>query len=90
MIKDIVLKAVKSVNKELKNKDLKVVSEETILFEKLDSMAILDLILEIEGNIQTEYGKYIQVADDTMMDAIKTPFKTVGTLIEFIEVKVSQ
>ena len=29
MIKDIVLKAVKSVNKELKNKDLKVVSEET-------------------------------------------------------------
>jgi acyl carrier protein len=90
MIKDIVLKAVKSVNKELKNKDLKVVSEETILFEKLDSMAILDLILEIEDNIQTEYGKYIQVADDTMMDAIKTPFKTVGTLIEFIEVKVSQ
>ena len=90
MIKDIVLKAVKSVNKELKNKDLKVVSEQTILFEKLDSMAILDLILEIEDNIQTEYGKYIQVADDTMMDAIKTPFKTVGTLIEFIEVKVSQ
>ena len=90
MIKDIVLKAVKSVNKELKNKDLKVVSEETILFEKLDSMAILDLILEIEDNIQKEYGKYIQVADDTMMDAIKTPFKTVGTLIEFIEVKVSQ
>jgi acyl carrier protein len=90
MIKDIVLKAVKSVNKELKNKDLKVVSEETILFEKLDSMAILDLILEIEDNIQTEYGKYIQVADNTMMDAIKTPFKTVGTLIEFIEVKVSQ
>ena len=90
MIKDIVFEAVKSVNKELKNKDLKVVSEETILFEKLDSMAILDLILEIEDNIQTEYGKYIQVADDTMMDAIKTPFKTVGTLIEFIEVKVSQ
>ena len=88
MIKDIVFKAVKSVNKELKNKDLEVVSEETILFERLDSMAILDLILEIEGSIQVEYGRYIQVADDTMMDAIKTPFKTVGTLVEFIEGKV--
>jgi len=51
MIKDIVFEAVKSVNKELKNKDLEVVSEETILFERLDSMAILDLILEIEGSI---------------------------------------
>ncbi|MBT4765062.1 hypothetical protein HOO14_08695 [bacterium] len=88
MIKDIVFEAVKSVNKELKNKDLEVVSEETILFERLDSMAILDLILEIEGSIQVEYGRYIQVADDTMMDAIKTPFKTVGTLVEFIEGKV--
>jgi len=88
MIKDIVFKAVKSVNKELKNKDLEVVSEETILFERLDSMAILDLILEIEGSMQAEYGRYIQVADDTMMDAIKTPFKTVGTLVEFIEGKV--
>ena len=88
MIKDIVFKAVKSVNKELKNKDLEVVSEETILFERLDSMAILDLILEIEGSMQAEYGRYIQVADDTMMDAVKTPFKTVGTLVEFIEGKV--
>ena len=88
MIKDIVFEAVKSVNKELKNKDLEVVSEETILFERLDSMAILDLILEIEGSMQAEYGRYIQVADDTMMDAIKTPFKTVGTLVEFIEGKV--
>jgi len=88
MIKDIVFEAVKSVNKELKNKDLEVVSEETILFERLDSMAILDLILEIEGSIQAECGRYIQVADDTMMDAIKTPFKTVGTLVEFIEGKV--
>ena len=88
MIKDIVFEAVKSVNKELKNKDLEVISEETILFERLDSMAILDLILEIEGSIQVEYGRYIQVADDTMMDAIKTPFKTVGTLVEFIEGKV--
>ncbi len=88
MIKDIVFKAVKSVNKELKNKDLEVVSEETILFERLDSMAILDLILEIEGSMQAEYGRYIQVADDTMMDAVKTPFKTVGTLVEFIEGRV--
>ena len=88
MIKDIVFEAVKSVNKELKNKDLEVVSEETILFERLDSMAILDLILEIEGGMQVEYGRYIQVADDTMMDAVKTPFKTVGTLVKFIEGRV--
>jgi len=88
MIKDIVLEAIKSVNMELKNKDLETVSEETALFDRLDSMAILDLILEIEGGIQTEFGRYVQVADDTMMDSIKTPFKTVGTLVEFVEEKI--
>jgi acyl carrier protein len=89
MIKDIVIKAVKVVNEELKNKELEVISDSDTLFEKLDSMAILDLILEIEDSIQKEFGQYVQVADDTMMDSIKTPFKTVGTLIDFLEKKIN-
>jgi acyl carrier protein len=89
MIKDIILKAIKVVNEELKNKELEVISEDDTLFEKLDSMAILDLILEIESAIQKEFGQYVQVADDTMMDTIKTPFKTVKTLVEFLEKKIN-
>ena len=89
MIKNIVLKAIKVVNEELKNKELEMISEDDTLFEKLDSMAVLDLILEIESSIQKEFGKYVQVADDTMMDTIKTPFKTVKTLVEFLEKKIN-
>ena len=89
MIKDIILKAIKVVNEELKNKELEVISEDDTLFEKLDSMAILELILEIESAIQKEFGQYVQVADDTMMDTIKTPFKTVKTLVEFLEKKIN-
>jgi hypothetical protein len=32
----------------------------------------------------------MQIADDTMMDVIKTPFKTVETLVDFIEKKIDQ
>jgi acyl carrier protein len=67
-----------------------MLSESDTLFEKLDSMAILDLILEIENGIQLEFGQYMQIADDTMMDVIKTPFKTVETLVDFIEKKIDQ
>ncbi len=90
MIKDIVFEAIKAVNEELKNKELEMLSESDTLFEKLDSMAILDLILEIENGIQLEFGQYMQIADDTMMDVIKTPFKTVETLVDFIEKKIDQ
>jgi D-alanine--poly(phosphoribitol) ligase subunit 2 len=89
MIRDVVLNSLQVVNKEYKNKELEFISDNDDIFDVLDSMAILDLILEIEDSLHIRLGKYIQVADDSIMDGKNTPFKTVGTLVEFLEKKIN-
>jgi len=89
MIRDIVLEAIKAVNHELDKEFLNHLEDSTLLFENLDSFAILDLILEIEDRLHSSYRKYIEIADETVMDEIKTPFKTVGSLIIYLENKIT-
>ena len=48
-------------------------------------MAVLDLILELEEAIQEAKGEYIQIASQDTMDPNKTPFKSVGSTIEYIK-----
>ena len=85
MMRDIVINSIKKINKNLKNKDLEEVSDSDDLFAKLDSMAILDLVLEIESSIEQHYGYYLQIADDTIMDQDKSPFRTIEKLVIFLE-----
>jgi len=88
-VKELVKEAIREVNKELDIKELENISNDTLLFALLDSMGVLDLILEIESRLQEKYDKYIQIADETTMDITKTPFKTFKTLVEFLEDKVN-
>lgn len=89
MLKEIILNAIKEVNKEANNKALNNINDDTPLFDNLDSVAVLDLILELEDEIQAKYGKYIQIADEDIMDGSKTPFKSIATLIDFLTVKLN-
>ena len=88
MIREIILESLNEVNKELKNVEFFDIKNETLIFDNMDSMAVLELIIEIENKLQMQYGKFIQIADDTIMDEVKTPFKTLSSLIEFVEIKV--
>ncbi len=88
-MKELLIEAINEVNEELGVKELESIEMDTPLFELLDSMAILDLILEIEDRLQQKYGNYIQIANDKTMDAIDTPFKTFRTLLEYVEGKVN-
>ncbi len=87
-IKDILIDAIAEVNEELGIEELKDIQNDTPLFTLLDSMAVLDLILEIEDRLQQKYGKYIQIADDKSMDPLNTPFKTFQTLLEYVQERV--
>ena len=88
-MKELVLDAIKELNKELKLKELEKIDENTNFFEILDSMAILDLILEIEKKIEEKYGKYIQIADENTMDVLKSPFRSFNELVKYLESKVN-
>ena len=88
MIREIILESLEEVNKELKSIEFFDIKNETLIFDNMDSMAVLELIIEIENKLQLQYGKFIQIADDTIMDEMETPFKTLSSLIEFVEIKV--
>jgi len=87
-MKKLIEDALREINEDLESKELENITDETPIFEILDSMAILDLILELESRLQKKYGKYIQIADETIMDSKKTPFKTFKALQQFLEGKL--
>lgn len=88
MIRKIVLESLEELNKVYKKPELTNITNESLIYDNLDSMGILDLIIEIEGRLQKHYGEFIQIADDSIMDEVKTPFKTFESLIHFVEKKV--
>ena len=76
----IIQKSLIEINKDLELEEFYTISSFTPIYELIDSISLLDLILELEANIKLAYNRYIQVADEFSMDDEKTPFKTVGTL----------
>ena len=51
---------------------------------KLESLDFVTLIMEVEGKINAEFGTDITIADDDLLSKEKSPFSTLGTLIEYL------
>ena len=88
-LKTIILQAIKEVNEQLQIDELENIHETTPLFELLDSLGTLDLILELESSLETHTGTYIAVADEKSMDKNDTPFKTIVTLEDYLQKRIS-
>ena len=87
-LKTVILESIENINKELKIKELESVNDSTPLFELLDSLGTLDLILELENRLQEVSGNYIAVASEESMDVKCTPFKNITTLETFLEKRI--
>ncbi len=75
----------------LKQQKLPAISEiglDAPLYTSLDSLAVLDVILELEDRLQKSEGRYVQIADEQTFDREKTPFKTANLLVDFVVNKV--
>ncbi|MGP8216870.1 MAG: hypothetical protein ACLQQ4_14990 [Bacteroidia bacterium] len=85
---DLVIRSVKEIGTEEKNRHLINAKPGTELFGKkgnLDSLTLLKLIVNIEDKISTETGKNILIADEQTMSYESSPFHTVDTLVKHIE-----
>jgi len=88
LIKSLVFESIQEINNDLQKKELYSPSLDTKFFELVDSLAVLNFILDIEQRLEQRFGRYIQIANEDIMDASKTPFKTVKDIIEFISRRV--
>ena len=88
---DKILKAifevVKQMNKELPQELQLVASRDTVLFGqhgKLDSLGLVNFIVASEQKIREDFGKPITLADERAMSQRNSPFRTIGTLTDYI------
>jgi acyl carrier protein len=52
---------------------------------KLESLDFVTLIMEVEEKINAEFQTDITIADENLLSKQKSPFSTLGTLIEYLE-----
>ena len=87
-------KVIEIINSSVKDLDLEVVAEidlskgeDTPLYGKegsLDSISLVNLIVGVETQIEDELGKYITIADERAMSQESSPFKTIGSLTDYV------
>ncbi len=51
---------------------------------KLESLDFVTLIMEVEEKINAEFGTDITIADENLLSKEKSPFSTLGTLIDYL------
>lgn len=62
-------------------------SDDTVLLGmsgKLDSLGLVNFIVATEMNLEEAFGVSLNLADDKAMSQEKSPFRTVGTLSDYI------
>jgi len=46
------------------------------ILEMLDSFAVVDVVMETESLLEGALGRYVPLADETIFDAEKSPFRS--------------
>ena len=87
-VRSLVLKRLALLGAELGRPELAEATDETHLLggqSPLDSIGLVTLIADLEGDIQREFGKTVTLADERAMSRTLSPFRKVGTLVEYVE-----
>ena len=80
--------SIDSLNAQLPIEEHVEKSNSTALFgsgSKLDSLGLINLIVAVEKNIENEFDTTITLADERAMSQEDSPFRTVGSLTDYIE-----
>ena len=85
---EIVYAAIQMINEERENDDdLLELKEETRLFgreSKLDSLSLVNLIVDIEQRFAEELGVEVLLTDEKAMSQKRSPFRDVKSLVDYI------
>jgi len=56
----------------------------------LDSLALVTLIVDLEQRVEEELGVALTLADDRAMSQRSSPFRTVGSLVAYLEALIGE
>ena len=73
--------------------ELATLSDSTRLIGRegvLDSLGLVSAIVDIEQKLSDDYAIEVTIADERAMSQEKSPFRTVGTLVEYISLLIKE
>jgi acyl carrier protein len=89
----IVLAALSEVNAQRSVSEQVAADLEAPLFGmngRLDSLALVTLLLEIEDRVRQKHGMAISLADERAMSEARSPFRTLGVLADYVEKRIAE
>ena len=92
-IQQSIYNSIDSLNTQLPVEEHIEKSNDTTLFgsgSKLDSLDLINLVVAVEQNIEDEFDVTITLADERAMSQETSPFRTVGTLTDYIEMLLGE
>ena len=92
-IKKVIINSIEEINQQLQKENQLEKSTNTILFGedgKLDSLGLVNLLVIIEQNIEDELQVIITLADERAISQRNSPFRTVKTLADYIEMLLDE
>lgn len=90
---ELIYEVIDELNIDLEPSEQLKKDENSVIFgpeSTLDSMGLVNLITLIEQRIEEKTGNFIAIADERAMSMQESPFKTVKTLKEYIEVLLNE
>lgn len=54
------------------------------IFETIDSFAIVELLLQTESDLEAAIGRYVPLADELVLDADKSPLRSLNSWIDHV------
>jgi acyl carrier protein len=58
--------------------------------EGIDSLALVQIVAELERAAEKRFGKRVVLADERAMSRRTSPFRTVGTLAELLQERLNE
>ena len=56
----------------------------------LDSLGLVTLLVNIEQKIEASFNMTITIADEKAMSLSRSPFKSIGSLVQYLDLRLSE
>ncbi len=92
-IKQVIIDTIEEINRLIQKDHQLEKSTETVLFGnngKLDSLGLINLLVTVEQNIEDEFDINLTIADERAMSQKQSPFRTIGTLVDYIDILLKE
>ena len=90
---ETIYKAIDELNEQLEKKQQLIKSNDTVIFGnngQLDSLGLVNLLVIIEQNIEDEFDINITIADERAMSQKHSPFRTIESLADYIDMLLKE